>query len=81
MRNPQLIFFNCRKERWIEHSGRYSRTKVTAVNNRAGDDRERVNSEMHYRIELIAHRDNLNLENPAERAGALRKSLGLFLFR
>jgi len=36
---------------------------------------------MHYRIELIAHRDNSNLENPAERAGALRKSLGLFLFR
>jgi len=51
------------------------------VNKRAGDDRERVNSEMHYRIELIAHRDNLHLENRAQRVGALRKSLSLFLFR
>lgn len=51
------------------------------MNKRAGDDRERVNSEMHYRIELIAHRDNLHLENRAQRVGALRKSLSLFLFR
>ena len=34
-------------------------------------------------IALILSRtaNNLNLENPAQRVGALRKSLGLFLFR
>jgi len=49
------------------------------VNKLAGTDRERINGEMHCRIDLIAHRDNLNLENPAQRVGALRKSLSLFV--
>lgn len=39
---------------------------------------ERINGEMHYRIELMAHRDNLNLENPAPARGSFTKILEPF---
>jgi hypothetical protein len=36
--------------------------EVTGVNKRAGVDREEVSAEVHYRIELVAHRDKLDLD-------------------
>ena len=41
-----------------DHPGEWQRYKeeVTGVNKRAGEDREKVNAEVHYRIEYIAYR-------------------------
>ena len=43
------------------------------MNKRAGEDREKVNAEVHYRIEYIAYRENLDLEKPADRVAAQTK--------
>ena len=35
------------------------------MNKRAGEDRAKVNAEVHYRIEYIAYREKLDLDKPA----------------
>ncbi len=45
----------------------------TGVNKRAGEDREKVNAEVHYRIEYIAYRDKLDLNKPADLLAAQEK--------
>jgi plasmid stabilization system protein ParE len=49
--------------------------EVAAVNKRAGDDpkAEDVNAEVHYRIEMVAYRDKLDLYKPADRLTAHAK--------
>jgi hypothetical protein len=49
------------------------RDEVNGVNKRAGEDREKVNSEVHYRIEYIAYREKLDLDKPADRLAAQTK--------
>ncbi len=49
------------------------REEVTGVNKRAGEDRARVNAEVHCRIEHIAYRDQLDLDKPVERVAAQTK--------
>src|SRR5215475_1605224 len=46
------------------------RDEVNGVNKRAGEDREKVNAEVHYRIEYIAYRDHLDLQKLADRLAA-----------
>jgi hypothetical protein len=48
--------------------------EVTGVNNRAGKDRERVNAEVHSRIEIVAYREKLDLDKPADRIAAQQKA-------
>jgi hypothetical protein len=43
--------------------------KVTGVNKRAGEDPERVNAEVDYRIEMVAYPEKLDLDKPADRGG------------
>lgn len=57
-------YFTDHPEDWQRY-----RDEVTDMKKR-GDDRQRVNGEMDYRTMLIAHRDNLDLENPAQRVAA-----------
>ena len=38
------------------------------------EDRDKVNSEIDYRIEYIAYRDHLDLEKPADRLAAQEKA-------
>jgi hypothetical protein len=49
------------------------RDEVNGVNKRAGEDREKVNAEVHYRIEMVAYRDKLDLNKPADRVAAQTK--------
>ena len=49
------------------------REEATGVNKRAGEDREKVNAEVHYRIEYIAYREKLDLNKPADRVAAQTK--------
>jgi hypothetical protein len=49
------------------------RDEVNGVNKRAGDDRENVNAESHYRIEIVAYREKLDLDEPADRVAAQAK--------
>ena len=49
------------------------REEATGVNKRAGEDRERVNAEVHYRIEIVAYREKLDLDKPADRVAAQPK--------
>ena len=49
------------------------REEVTGVNKRAGEDREKVNAEVHCRIEHIAYRDQLDFDKPVERVAAQTK--------
>ena len=44
------------------------------MNKRAGKDRERVNAEVHYRIEMVAYREKLDLDKPADRMAAQQKA-------
>ena len=44
------------------------------MNKRAGEDREKVNAEVHYRIEIVAYREKLDLDKPADRVAAQKKS-------
>src|SRR5262245_58198286 len=50
------------------------REEVTGVNKRASKDRERVNAEVHSRIEIVAYREKLNLDKPADRMAAQQKA-------
>jgi hypothetical protein len=50
------------------------REEATGVNKRAGEDREKVNAEVHYRIEYIAYREKLDLDKPADRMAAQQKA-------
>jgi len=43
------------------------------VNKRAGEDREKVNAEMQYRIEMVAYRDKLDLNKRADLLAAQTK--------
>jgi hypothetical protein len=62
-------------EYFRDHSGEWQRYKdeVAAVNKRAAEDREDVNAEVHYRIEMVAYRDKLDLDKPADRVAAQAK--------
>ena len=55
-----------------EECQRY-KEEATGVNKRAGKDRERVNAEVHYRIEMVAYRQKLDLDKPADRVAAQTK--------
>jgi len=50
------------------------REEATGVNKRASKDRERVNAEVHSRIEIVAYREKLNLDKPADRMAAQQKA-------
>ena len=50
------------------------REEVTGVNKRASKDRERVNAEVHSRIEIVAYREKLDLGKPADRMAAQQKA-------
>jgi hypothetical protein len=62
-------YFRDHPEEWQRY-----KDEVTGVNKRAGDDeREDVNAEVHYRIEMVAYRDKLDLDKSAERLAAQTK--------
>jgi|GEM_PF-2538259 len=62
-------------EYFRDHPGEWQRYKdeVAGVNKRASEDREEVNAELNYRIEMVAYRDKLNLDKPADRVAAQTK--------
>ncbi len=64
-------------EYFRDHPGEWQRYKdeVAGVNKRASEDREEVNAEVHYRIEMVAYRDKLDLDKPADRLAAQAKVL------
>jgi hypothetical protein len=62
-------YFRDYPEEWQRY-----REEVTGVNKRAGKDRERVNTEVHYRIEMVAYREKLDLDKPADRMAAQQKA-------
>ena len=70
-------YFRDYPEEWQRY-----REEVTGVNKRAGEDRERVNAEVHYRIEYIAYREKLDLNKPADllalRSRELAEDLDLY---
>ena len=47
--------------------------EVTCVNKRAGEDPEYINGQVEYRVQMIASRDNLNLDKPSDRLAAQEK--------
>ena len=49
------------------------REEATGVNKRAGEDHEKVNAEMQYRIEMVAYREKLDLNKPADLLAAQTK--------
>jgi hypothetical protein len=61
-------YFRDYPEEWRRY-----RDEVNGVNKRAGEDREKVNAEVHYRIEYIAYREKLDLDKPADRVEAQTK--------
>jgi hypothetical protein len=63
-------------EYFRDHPGWWQEYKdeVAGVTKRAGEDRERVNAEIHYRIEYIAYREKLDLDKPADRVAAQEKA-------
>jgi hypothetical protein len=61
-------YFRDYPEEWQRY-----REEVSGVNKRAGKDREKVNAEVHYRIEYIAYREKLDLDKPADRVAAQTK--------
>jgi hypothetical protein len=48
------------------------RDKVAGVNKRVGEERESVNA-VHYRIEMVAYRGNLDLDKSTDRVAAQAK--------
>jgi hypothetical protein len=42
----------------------------TSLRGFAGEDREENNAEVHYRIEMVACRDKLDLDKPGDRVAA-----------
>ena len=61
-------YFRDYPEEWRRY-----RDEVNGVNKRAGEDREKVNAEVHYRIEHIAYREKLDLDKVADRVEAQTK--------
>jgi hypothetical protein len=61
-------YFRDHPEEWKRY-----KDEVTGVNKRTGEDREKVNAEVHYRIETIAYRDKLDLDKPADQLAAQAK--------
>jgi hypothetical protein len=61
-------YFRDYPEEWKRY-----REEATGVNKRAGEDRERVNAAVDYRIEYIAYREKLDLNKPADRVAAQTK--------
>jgi hypothetical protein len=61
-------YFHDHPEEWQRY-----KDEVTVVNKRAGEDREEVNAELHYRIEMVAYRDKLDLDKPTDRVAAQAK--------
>jgi hypothetical protein len=61
-------YFRDYPEEWQRY-----KEEVTGVNKRAGKDRERVNAEVHSRIEMVAYREKLDLDKPADRIAAQEK--------
>jgi hypothetical protein len=61
-------YFRDYPEEWKRY-----REEATGVNKRAGEDREKVNTEVHYRIEHIAYRDHLDLQKLADLVAAQTK--------
>jgi hypothetical protein len=61
-------YFRDYPEEWRRY-----RDEVNGVNKRAGEDREKVNAEVHYRIEYIAYREKLDLNKPADLLAAQTK--------
>jgi hypothetical protein len=62
-------YFRDYPEEWRRY-----RDEVNGVNKRAGKDREKVNAEVHYRIEHIAYREKLDLDKPVDRIAAQEKA-------
>ena len=62
-------YFRDYPEEWQRY-----KEEVTGVNKRAGKDRERVNAEVHSRIEMVAYRQKLDLDKPADRMAAQQKA-------
>ena len=49
--------------------------EVTNVKKRDSEDRACLNSEMQYKIEMVAFRDKLDLEKSADKATATERAL------
>jgi hypothetical protein len=64
-------YFRDYPEEWQRY-----REEATGVNKRAGEDRAKVNAEVHYRIEYIAYREKLDLDKPAERLQSRKHCAG-----
>jgi hypothetical protein len=62
-------YFRDYPEEWQRY-----KEEVTGVNKRAAKDRERVNAEVHSRIEIVAYREKLDLDKPADRMAAQQKA-------
>jgi hypothetical protein len=62
-------------EYFRDHPGEWQRYKdeVTGVKKRAAEAREEVNAEVHFRTEMVAYRDKLDLDRPADRMAAQTK--------
>jgi hypothetical protein len=61
-------YFRDYPEKWQHY-----RAEVHGVNERAADDRERINAAVDYQIVMIAHRDKLDLNKAADRVAAQAK--------
>jgi hypothetical protein len=61
-------YFRDHPQAWQDYTD-----EVTVVKKRGGEDPERVNAAVQYRIEFIAGRDKLDLGNPADRLTAYSK--------
>ena len=63
-----LSIFVITQEAWQRYTD-----EVTGVNKRAAENRQAVNAEVDYRIEMIAYRDKLDLDKPTDRLAAQEK--------
>lgn len=61
-------YFRDHPEEWQRY-----RQEAVGVNKRAGEDRLAVNAVVDYRIEMVAYRDKLDLNKPADRLTAQKK--------
>jgi hypothetical protein len=68
-------FEKAAREYFLDHPEYYPEytEEVSEVNKRASDDREKVSAAVNYRIEWVAGRDKLDLNNPADWAVAAGK--------
>jgi len=85
-----LIIEQIERRARIEHGGdftkaateyfrdhpQYYKDEVAGVNKRADEDRERVNATVECRTEMVACRDKLDLDKPADRVAAQARALG-----